>query len=412
MQKLGVRLKERLNRSAFLFGALAFHLVLFLMIVGYVIFPSAPSEKETGFTETPAAPQVAAIPPHAPQVDAVQPPGQAGKSVVPINAAGGDFPTVQFAKNDLFNEGALNPGNHAGADVRLPVPPRDDAPPRPRVDLPRIRDIAKGREVNGSSNFLKFPIYLAKYANGDWDCNNYTHQGRLDSGALPNLMSKIHEWSNGELDGRQVKVVALDSPDILSNPPPFIFFTGHRDFHLTKAEVANLQQYLLVGGAIWGDSAFAGDGSRFDVAFHREMKRVLPDADLQFQPIPANHAIFTPETKFLIDHVPPGMNQRADPIECINLDGKIAVLYTPNDYSDLMTMVLQPGRNESEAQADNRNYWTADHPLFTPASFRWNATAYYRNYEPSSVMASDKLAMNILVYLLHRYDDELMLPPP
>ena len=34
-----------------------------------------------------------------------------------------------------------------------------------------------------------------------------------------------------------------------------------------------------MGGAIWGDNALPGWGSRFDVAFRREMKRVVPDIE-------------------------------------------------------------------------------------------------------------------------------------
>jgi hypothetical protein len=166
----------------------------------------------------------------------------------------------------------------------------------------------------------------------------------------------------------------------------------------------------LDGGAIWGDSAFAGNGSRFDVAFHREMKKVLPDKDLQFELLPAGHDIFT-KGAFHMEDLPPGMNNRDDPIECINMAGKIAVIYTPNDYSDMMTMHLLQGRNEREAQRDPQDYWTLQHPLYTPGAFVFHAATYFRNYTPASSMASYKLSMNILVYLIHRYDDELLLTP-
>ena len=137
--------------------------------------------------------------------------------------------------------------------------------------------------------------------------------------------------------------------ELISSPPPYIFFTGHKDFHLTDAEIVNLRKYLQIGGAIWGDSALSGDGSRFDVAFHREMKKVLPDRDKNFQPLPMDHEIFA-KSWFPIDKVPPGMNYHADPVEIINMDGKLAIIYTPNDYSDMMTLFLKPGRDESSAE--------------------------------------------------------------
>jgi hypothetical protein len=303
------------------------------------------------------------------------------------------------------------PNASANSDVREPALPKL-GPLRPndseRINLPAVQQMVKGwTQPDGK---MRFPIYLAKYADGDWDCNNYLHGGKLTSGALPNLFAKVAEWSQGSMASDGIKIVALDSPEIISHPPPFIFFTGHKDFHLTAAEIKNLREYLVNGGAIWGDSAFAGDGSRFDVAFHREMKYVLPDRNLQFEPLPIDHDIFT-KAKFQIDDVPPGMNDRRDPIECIKLDGKPAVIYTPNDYSDMMTMLLEPGRNESDARMAPGDHWTPEQPLYTPGGFTHHAATYFRNYAPASAMASYKLSMNILVYLVHRYDDELLLTP-
>jgi hypothetical protein len=74
-------------------------------------------------------------------------------------------------------------------------------------------------------------------------------------------------------------------------------------------------------------------------------------------------------------------------------------------------MLLEPGRNEREAQMVPGDHWTAEQPLYTPGGFTYHATTYFRNYAPASAMASYKLSMNILVYLIHRYDDELLLTP-
>jgi hypothetical protein len=410
MQKLGVRLKERLSRSAFFFGAVLFHLVLALMLIGYVVWQAPPAEEEVAFAAAPL-PAQAPVPPTAPTDAASDHAPLINPTAIHLDSGSDLAPRAPIVPSDFGNDSDLDAGNRVGLGTKMPPISGQPRNSKPWVNLERIKEIALGREVNGSPDFLKFPIYLAKYADGDWDCDSFFHDGQLTSGALPNLMAKIHEWSHGELDGRQIQVVALDSPEILRNPPPFIFFTGHRDFHLTPAEIANLRAYLQVGGAIWGDSAFAGDGSRFDVAFRREMKYVLPDADLQFQPLPPDHPIFTTTTKFPFDDIPPGMNRRADPIEAINLDGKLAVLYTPNDYSDLLTLLLQPGLNEDEAKMNSWDHWEPNRPLYTDTFFVWHAATYFRNYEPGSAMAACKLSMNILIHLLHRYDDELLLTP-
>ncbi len=407
MPQLGLHLTQRLQRSAFFFGAVLFHLVLALMLIGDVVWQAPPPAKDNSFTAA-LLPEAAAPPPVPPASSAA---ADAGLSMIHSAGLGldlGSSDPVMPATigKDLLPGIPLAVGSPAAALAHLP-----GAGGHSPVDLGEVKRVRAGWAVPGKPDFMRFPIYLAKYADGDWDCNNYRHEGQLTSGALPNLLARIHEWSHGALDGRQVKVVALDSPEILSNPPPFIFLTGHRDFHLTSAEIANLAKYLAIGGAVWGDSAFAGDGSRFDVAFRREVKLVLPDKDLQFAPLPADHPIFTSATRFDLAGVPTGMNRRADPIEAINLGGKLAVLYTPNDYSDMLTMVLQPGLDEREARMERDTRWTPDHPLYTDGAFVFHAASYFRNYEPDSVMTTYKLSMNILIHLLHRYDDELLLTP-
>lgn len=407
MPNLGTRLAQRIRRSAFFFGALLLHLVLALMLIGYVVWQAPPAVKEPSFTAA-LLPSVPAAPPAVPAN-----PSRASSTLSDIH---NDLPTLNLAPDsravpldfgaDRNLAGGTPPAGRSAAPGSPAVPAGDV-----RVDLSGVRQTVEGWKVPGKPDFMRFPIYLARYADGDWDCNNYRHDGQLTSGALPNLLARIHEWSHGELDGRQIKIVTLDSPEILTNPPPFIFMTGHKDFHLTPAEIANLAKYISIGGVVWGDSAFAGDGSRFDVAFRREMRLVLPDEDLHFEPLPADHPIFTSVTQFQLDGVPAGMNRRADPIEAINLGGKVAVLYTPNDYGDMLTMVLQPGLDEHQAQMDRQTRWEPEHPLYTNGFFVFHAAGYFRNYEPDSVMTSYKLSMNILVHLLHRYDDELLLTP-
>ena len=165
--------------------------------------------------------------------------------------------------------------------------------------------------------------------------------GNIVAGSIPNLAAKIKEWSHGQIKGEvSPKPLNIGSRELLDKMPLFIFFTGHKDFVLTEQEVDNLRDYLEGGGAIWGDNALAGQGSRFDVAFHREMKRVVGEKS-QFEPVPAPD-IFA-KSWFPISQVPEGMNHYAEPMEHLDIDGIVAVLYTPNDYSDMMDMRILPG---------------------------------------------------------------------
>ena len=159
-----------------------------------------------------------------------------------------------------------------------------------------------------------FPLYLASYADGDWGCNVVLTNGAITAGSLPNLVAKINEWSHKNIKGSVVPTpLDIGSPALLATMPPFVFFTGHKDFKLTEDEVANLRHYLQNGGAIWGDNSLAGFGSRFDVAFRREMKRVIPDKDKKFEELPLTHPIF--RGWFPMEKVPKGMNFYHEPIQ-------------------------------------------------------------------------------------------------
>jgi len=256
----------------------------------------------------------------------------------------------------------------------------------------------------------KFPVFLASYANGDWGCNIHLipETGKIDAGSLPNLVAKMNEWSHGHITGEVIPTpLNIGGPDLLDKKPPFIFFTGHKDFVLTDQEIQNLREYLQVGGAIWGDSALPGWGSRFDVAFRREMKRVVPDLDKNFEPVAMTNDIFT-KSWWPITKIPEGMNYYAEPFEHLDIDGKLAILYTPNDYSDMLYMRILPGDTKMQG-------WYPDlktkSPLITYEPFYVNRILFFRNFELPSCLLCDKIGMNIIGYLLVRFDKDMLLTP-
>ncbi len=257
----------------------------------------------------------------------------------------------------------------------------------------------------------KFPVYLASYANGDWGCNTIfdsdTHT-QIVAGSLPNLVAKINEWSHGHITGEVEPTRSTSAARSCSTSGrPFIFFTGHKDFVLTDQEVQNLREYLQVGGAIWGDNALPGRGSRFDVAFRREMKRVVPDIDKNFEPVDIDYDVFT-KSWFPLSKVPQGMNYYAEPVEHLDIDGKLAILYTPNDYSDMFTMHILPGDTDMGPCIAPKG----GSPLVTSWTFFSNRNVYFRNYQLPACLACDQLGMNVLGYLLVRFDKDMLLAPP
>jgi hypothetical protein len=253
----------------------------------------------------------------------------------------------------------------------------------------------------------KFPVYLASYADGDWGCNIALDKtGKIEAGSLPDLVAKMNEWSKGNLTGEVIPTpLSIGGPDLMDKKPPFIFFTGHKNFILTEQEIQNLRDYLQVGGCIWGDNALAGRGSRFDVAFRREMKRVVPDIDKNFEPVPMTSDIFT-KSWFPLTKVPEGMNYYAEPLEHLDIDGKLAILYTPNDYSDLFFMRILPGDTQMQGVWPSKTS-----PLFTWNAFLSNRAFFFRNFELPSCLAAQQLGMNVIGYLLVRFDKDLLLTP-
>jgi hypothetical protein len=105
------------------------------------------------------------------------------------------------------------------------------------------------------------------------------------------------------------------------------------------------------------------------------------------------------------------MNYRKDPVQIVNLDGKLAIIYTPNDYSDMMTAALLPGRDPSDAHTNGQGHYFPGKPFYTPMNFSMHAATFYRNFAPGPSMSVDQLSMNILAHLLIRFDDQLLLTP-
>jgi hypothetical protein len=403
--------KEKLNRSSFFFIALFLHVVVLAMVATIVIF--RPTILSTPDFDKVLVPPGAPPPPPPVQQVTVAVPTVAVPVTAPAIVSDNAAPSFTIPTPDL--NAVANPNAQAAVKPSaVAAPSQNNLAARlpgimATVSHWRTRDNILNSDNDVHNVVAKFPVFLAQYANGDWNCNNYGHgpDGTILAGCLPNLVFQIGVWSKGNLRGDDVKYIAIDSPELLSNPPPYIFFTGHRDFTLTDAEIDNLRKYLQVGGCIWGDSAFAGTGSRFDVAFHREMKRVLPDADKNFETLPMSHDIFT-KSWFLIDKIPTGMNYRNDPVEIINIDGKLAVIYTPNDYSDMMTMLLIAGSDPPQEDP----WWpsTPDHPLFSNNRLFGDAF-FFRNWTTTSCQDCFKLSMNIIAHLLIRFDKEMQLAP-
>jgi hypothetical protein len=259
---------------------------------------------------------------------------------------------------------------------------------------------------------FEFTAYIGQYSGGDWNSTISTvgdQRGVINNGSLPNLLAYMSTRSRNKVKTNydRVKAIKLDSQELFSIKPPFIFLTGTRDFRLTDAEVENLRKYVRIGGAIWGDSSVPGRNSRFDIAFRREMKRVLPDKDKDWEELPKNHPIFDKRAAYFpeVTTVPPGLNFFQEPVYALKIYGEIAVIYTANDYGDMWQIGLLPdGKVDLRRNAQNQ-YVAIDQALWE------NRGDYIRNLEEPALDLAYKFGTNVVLHLLTRWESKVRSAP-
>ena len=266
----------------------------------------------------------------------------------------------------------------------------------------------QGSGVGTRSREFEFTAYIGQYSGGNWNSTVRISAGKqIETGSLPNLLYLMSAWSKDKIktNYKNVEAIKLDSDEIFSVKPPFIFLTGTRDFKLTDKEVENLQKYVRMGGCIWGDSSLPGLRSRFDIAFKREMKRVIPDVDKNFEPLPANHPIFTEGYFADIKEIPPGLNFYKESVFAVKIYGEIAILYTANDYGDMWQVGLnQQGQIDLRKDANDR-YVAINPDIYD------RRDVYLRNIDPVALAACFKFGTNVVIHLLTRWESKVRTAP-
>ncbi len=159
---------------------------------------------------------------------------------------------------------------------------------------------------------------------GDWDCNRT---------AMLHLAHQF-ERRTGSVFPFSSRTVAAADPEL--SKAPFLFMSGHQPFAFDEGEAKRLADYLKQGGYLWiNDSTDIGDDI-FDTAVRQSLAKLFPGAELR--PIPMDHPIFAGpydlRNGFRGFQVPPGDKYRCDYLEGLWLDGRLAVVYTRNDYGD------------------------------------------------------------------------------
>jgi hypothetical protein len=259
-----------------------------------------------------------------------------------------------------------------------------------------------------------FTAYIGEYSGGNWDSTvKFTGdaQGKkkIQSGSLPNLLNFIKNRSNDRVKTNHAKVesIKLDSDELFKKKPPFLFLTGSKDFKLSETEVENLRKYVRLGGAIWGDSTVPGRNSRFDIAFRREMRRIIPDKDKDWEEIPKNHPIFDEKTIYFpeVNRVPAGINYYQEPVYTLKIFDEIAIIYTANDYGDMWQVGLRPDGTIDASKNKEDQFVALNSKIWSPGSP--NNNTYLRNISPESLELTYKFGTNMVIHLLTRWEAKI-----
>ena len=255
----------------------------------------------------------------------------------------------------------------------------DSTTPTVATNTPQNQGTSTPVNVSGKYSGVRaqFVMFRAKYQDGNWNANPY---------AMINLVIQLSQWSKGRIVQGLPKEVDIGSDTLFDVKPPFLYLTGDKDFKLQDNEIKNLRTYLQLGGAIWADNAFAGRQTPFDVAFRREIKRVLPDRD--FEIVKPDHKMFN--TFFAKVGLPAGINGSREPVEIINIDEQLAVLYTLNGYGTLWNYRLnRDGHIDRNAILKSMD----------------------ENIQDDTARDAYKFGINCIVYLLTRYQEHFKFLP-
>ncbi len=422
---------DKLRNSRDFTISLLLHVILVSIFGGTVLFQAVqePPDFEGGGEGFVGSSEPVAAPP--PQTQVATPTQDISVLATPVNTSAVNAITTTATSPMNFNMAQMvmaPPAPTAPTAMAAPKPVAPSAGTGMQMsaaDAKAIGDFTKGWGGTGHgkgsgsgsgtrSREFVFVAYIGQYggANSGWDSTISSVgdiKGVINNGSLPNLLAYMSSRSKNKITTNYDKVTAikLDSQEIFEKKPPFIFLTGSKDFRLTEAEVENLRKYVRLGGAIWGDASVPGRNSRFDLAFRREMKRVIPDKDKDWGELPKNHPLFDARQAYYpeVTTVPPGINFYNEPVYALKIYGEVAIIYTANDYGDMWQIGLLPdGKVDMRRNAQNQN-------VALNVNIWNNRDIYLRNISEPSLDLTYKFGTNIVLHLLTRWDSKVKSAP-
>ena len=171
----------------------------------------------------------------------------------------------------------------------------------------------------------RFTFTRLRYRSGDWDTDQ-----RMPS----NILNSLVEYTTIPVNLDE-KVVDLGSDELFLYP--FAYLSGHKLVQFNNQEKANFKKYIQNGGFVFVDDCNHDIDGLFAKSFEAQMTSLLGPAALK--KIPNNHEIYNSFFKF--EKGPPttsfelngwGDDLVHDYLKAIEINGRIAVLYSNKDY--------------------------------------------------------------------------------
>lgn len=170
----------------------------------------------------------------------------------------------------------------------------------------------------------KFFFTRLHYESGDWD---------VDQRMPSNVLNSLIEYSTLDVDSRE-NIVALSSDEIFRCP--FCYLSGHKLVEFTSKEEKNFETYVKNGGFVFVDDCNHDIDGLFAKSFEAQMEKTFGAGSLK--KIPNNHKIYS---SFFHFDGPPTTSQELNGwgddivhnyLKAVEVNGKIAVLYSNKDY--------------------------------------------------------------------------------
>ena len=171
----------------------------------------------------------------------------------------------------------------------------------------------------------KFFFTRLQYNSGDWNTDQ-----RMPS----NILHSLVQYTNIEVDTEE-KVISLESEEIYKSP--FCYLSGHKLVAFSKEENKHFTNYVNNGGFVFVDDCNHDIDALFAKSFEEQMNKSFGTGSLK--KIPNNHPIY--RSFFTFDDGPPVSSQELngwgddmihDYLKAIEINGRIAVLYSNKDY--------------------------------------------------------------------------------